>query len=895
MIGVVLILLFAIFSGLFFPVPKGFDFIGSDDDEDEKIKSEQLLVYDPTGNNLVKSSGTRQSGSSIAYFVNIEDGKIKSYTEVDISSSVLSEIGYDPNNPAVISGDFELSGDGSTIEKITQKTVDFIEDGNFIDFEFSNIQASLSSVSVVVKDHTFGFGYGKNGDPIAYISMDKKPTFFTDVKIKGIVLPKNIADAMNFLDAAISAEFTDFKETFNQFANAANLPNFELGLTIILADEIKYDTTLTLQGDVIDIFTPSDASNLLKTLNSNIDEETYKFISDILNNINMELIVMMEPQSTMNDLTLWLVMGITDLDRSETHGLVTLNVAEITEEDIERELGIDIPDQQIDTSIKIKFGVTGDDDFTPVLAKKEVRELWPIIESSSDTAAGSVKTDCFAMVMTLDDVITYMEAIFQTDMATLKAITGVRNPGAGLIIDYNFTEVLDDANKPFEKYFGLILMPDFKLDPEQLIYLTTIEGVVYDLGKFLENEDFTFPVIISDQVTEGPAPKYYDLDDVYDGALGARAITPFSTYGYATGTTLKTVAQYAQYVFPPAALITKSPVDICAYHLYQPAGDDYRYHTALFGFNLTKDKGPTYFLQNVSVQGFYINISKFMDRVSDAMGFGDTFGVRSLISDIIQTVGEFTGDRFLDGAIVAYKIAPRSMEQDIKVTELHCYSTYIRNDNVKIFIKGNIKCINGLDFTPSVRITITPELGDEMLFYEGKFSVSEEWQTLPSIIMTPGDTAFFKYENGFNASELPAGNYSVDVHLMHWTDIIGLDKKLGEAHGSFRIFTAKEEVGYKLNHKSADVRWDLEYDVEVNITLNSTRTTVINTPKVNFWSEWFYVPVFTYDTVLENVPGTDEWMLSEVWPSTAYFHFYIVFEIEFQNNQYELMTEIFEV
>ena len=48
-------------------------------------------------------------------------------------------------------------------------------------------------------------------------------------------------------------------------------------------------------------------------------------------------------------------------------------------------------------------------------------------------------------------------------------------------------------------------------------------------------------------------------------------------------------------------------------------------------------------------------------------------------------------------------------------------------------------------------------------------------------------------------------------------------------------------------------------------------------------------------TYLENVIGTDEWGLSEVWPSTAWFHFYITIEAMVEGKEYEIMKEIYEV
>jgi hypothetical protein len=849
----------------------------------------QMLVYDPTGENF--NSGSRQLGGSGpgAYLVTMQGEKILSSTKVNVSDSVLQAGGCDPSEPAVISGDFKTSADGLSVDNILKGTDNVINDGSFMGYNFKNVEASLSSISVVVKQHTFGFGYGKQGKPIAYISIDKKPTFFTNVTIKGVVLPKNTTEALNFLDAAVSTEFPEFKDAFKKFSSALDIPNFELGFTVILAYSIEYDQPIKQKGDIIDIITPKDVDAFLHALNTGIDQKSLTFITDILDSIDMELIIMLDPKSTLDDLTMWFIVGVTDLHKEKAKGLVTLDMAEIKQQDIERELGITIPDFQKDPSFHVRFGVTGQRDLTPDLTHREVRGLWDIIGSTYEPAAGSTSTDCFAMVITLNDTLTYMESLFQTDLSTLKALTTVRNPGAGLIIDYNFTEVLDPDALPFQKYLGLILIPDYQLPGnEQVIHLAHVEGVVYDLGDFLKNPTYQFPVIIADSVTEGPAPTSYELKDIYDGATGNKTMVHLTTEGFATGTTMKTVAKYMP-SNPIVMLIQKSPVDLNAYEVFEPAGG-VRYHTALLSFNLTKETGPTYFMQKVRIQGFFINLKEFNKRIQSAMGLGSDLGAGDLIWQIIDAIGDFTGDKVLTGALVGYSVVPIPVEPSVPVIELHCYSSYVVNNQVEIFINGKVQNQGTVEFNPTVRIVVTNEAKTKMLFYNGSLADGNNWA---SFITLTGSVAKFSWYDQFSVWDLPSGNYSVDVYIMQWSLYGGIEKKLGEAHGTFTVFGSQNDVGYQFLDDSILASLS-GWQITMNISLDPSVTTIKAAPTVVYWSVFLYIfPVLPSHNNMTQVSGTNEWALADNWGviTTGSYKYYFIVDMVVKGKRVELMTE----
>jgi len=857
----------------------------------------QLLLYDPTGQNLKTTS--RSLNGTVAYLVEIKNGAYGDAMPVSMDPAVFTN-GLDKDKPLAINGSFDVldSGGNRTIKSIVKSSLDKVDNMDFSGAEYQNVELQVTSVSIVAMNHTFGFGYTGTGEPIAYVSLDKKPTFFTDVKIRGVIVPKTIFSAMDILLADFEGEYGRYIDAFKQFSNST-VSGFELGLNVMVADSIEYVDAKPFRCDVIDIITPTDVSNFLETvLDEGVDGNNTDFLGKILDELNMELIFAAPPKITAKALDLWFIIGVTDLARSEAVGPVTLNIVEITADKINKELGTQIPAVNPgDKSLKTHFAVCGDRDLENDVPETEVQKYWDMLEKplETNTSVGGVTSSVFAMVMSLEDVMTYMEDLFQTDMSTLKSLTSVRNPGVGLLIDGNFTEVFD-SDKPFYKYLALGLFPDIQLDrKEQLMYSLKLSGTVYNLGKFLDNGEYKFPVVITDVIEKGPTPTKYGLDEIFNGALGNATFKAISTEGFATGTTMKTVAEYAQY-FPPAAptanLILKSPIDVDAYAMFQPANNGNRYHTSVIGFNLTKDNGPTYFMQKVQIEGFFVNLSKFAERFDDVSGLGDNLGVSSLIREIVDTVGDLTGDRILTGTIVAYKIVPVSAAPEIAVTELHCYSSFNNGTKASVLIKGKVMNKGTGQLLPVARIIITPEKGARV-FYTASLAMTDTWEAIPSVYLPSGGTASFKYETTFPDSDFLLGKYQVDVYIMEWTSGLGIENKLGEAHGNFTVFTSPYSVGYTFIYDNA-INNIIDYKVFINISIASSVATVTGNPVVYYWSDLLFIPV-TPTQVTMTKDLNDVWYLDGNWPITDNFKYYITFKVSMNGEEYEVITPVYSV
>ena len=121
----------------------------------------QLLIYDPTGKNL-KPSGRAGTGLVTAYLVNITDNNKISKIPVQIDPAAFPT-GQSANEPMTVSGQFSTAKiNGETIiKKITATSDAIIRNGSFGGYAFRNIEAHLSSISIVADQHTFGFGYGR--------------------------------------------------------------------------------------------------------------------------------------------------------------------------------------------------------------------------------------------------------------------------------------------------------------------------------------------------------------------------------------------------------------------------------------------------------------------------------------------------------------------------------------------------------------------------------------------------------------------------------------------------------------------------------------------------------------------------------------------------------------
>jgi len=857
----------------------------------------QLLLYDPTGQNLKTTS--RTLNGTVAYLVEIKNGAYGGAVPVSMDPAVFSN-GLDKDMPMALNGTFEVldSGGNRTIKNIVRSSPRNIVGMDFSGAEYQNVELQVTSVSIVAMDHTFGFGYTGSGEPIAYVSLDKKPTFFTDVRIRGVILPKTISLAMDVLLADFDGEHAQYIDAFKQFANST-VSGFDLGLNVMVADSIEYVDAKPFKCDVIDIITPSDVSNFLSTvLDEGVDGNNTDFLGKMLDELNMTLIFAAPPTLTAKALDLWFIMGVTDLERSEAAGLVTLNIVEVGADRINTELGTHISNgNNSNKAIKLHFAVCGDRDLQNDVPETEVQKYWDMLNRplQTNTSLGGVTSNVFAMVMSLEDVITSMDGLFQTDIGTLRSLTSVRNPGVGLLMDGNFTEVFD-SDKPFYKYLALGLFPDVQLDSkEQAVYYLRLNGTVYNLGTFLGNGDYKFPVVVTDFIQEGPAPAKYGLDEMFKGALGNATVTAISTEGFVTGTTMKTVAGNVQY-YPPAAptanLISKSPVDVDAYAMFLPAGDGNRYHTSVIGFNLTKDKGPTYLMQKVQVDGFFVNSSKFADRFEKVAGLSDNLGVSSLIREIVDTIGDLTGDKRLTGTIVGYRIVPVPATPEFAVTELHCYSTFNNGTKATILIKGKVMNKGSGQLLPVARMIITPERGAKM-FHTASLAITDTWEAVPTAFLPSGGTASFKYETTFPDSDLLLGKYMVDVYIMEWSSGVGIKNKLGEAHGNFTIFQAPYSIGYALvyAHSTYNI---VDYKVFINITISSSVATVAGNPVIYYWSDLMFVPV-TSTQVTMTKDLNDVWYMDSNWPITDNFKYHITFKMSMNGEDYEMTTPIYSV
>ncbi len=772
---------------------------GVTDEEERKLGTDPsnpndakkgTLIYDSTGNNYARGTrGGSDNETNMAFIVTQTSNGVYETTDVLMDESIVDK------TYMALSGIFKI--DGSSGAKIVTKYIESEEKEidlkvGSISTNYKNVQVETNAIAVVIAEHTFGFCTDPT-DPLVFVSLDKKPAFFTDVILSGVTLPKDFINATDILNIDILSDLREFIEAFNL--------NYNLTSRFILADEIDYQNEIYLEADVLDIITPDDLTKLIDAVGGgNFPESSYSFISNTLEYVDMELLIINELDNTLNDFTLWFVVGLTDLTREELQGIVTLKISVVDKNLVANKLGIDIGNPT-DETFKINYAVCGDrDPYIPAqMEYNKITNLWDSLDNNSENTTGikSVEVDSFAIVLDLETLINSLGNAFGTDMSFLSSFTTVRNPAVALLIDQNFTQGLSFKTSILN-YLGIALFPDFQVEGNAF-YLLNIKGVLYDTSIFIGWDLAKIPLIVSDFVTDGTSNAIKtSLGDIYENttdSIGSELITHIEIEGFAMGTTMVTAASYLQYfdVTGITAVIARSPIDVGLYDISDEGENGNTYHTAMVQF--TVGKGQSYFADHVNVSGFYFNLNKANELMADAFDLADGFGMFTLFTDLMDGILGLFGHRYLDGFILAYDIISEPLNE-MRVDSVLVDDEIYDENGVTVNIEGEITNVGEFEILPRVKTVITSPSG-QMYFDSGYIHYDGFWKFLPAAFLLPGWEGSFKLDKFIADPDI--GTYEVDIYLVQFGEDFGFGKNLGYAHTNFTVWQGIE-VTVTLTH-----------------------------------------------------------------------------------------------
>lgn len=642
-----------------------------DADRETSTKRSAILFYDPTGLNYI-SGGTRgdeesEPATSVGYLV----------LEPDRSSPEIMEVKVDSAVPLSVAGDFKLKTDeeGNVIvEEVIPSSTNQLALEQLTsatdNFNFKNVEVEVNSIGIIYENRTFGAGLGTDKDYI-YVSIDKKPTFFTNCRMTGVVLPSDFLNTLNIFDFDVMSDFSEFKSDLD-------FPVLGEQLSFMMVNTIEYKTESLIEGDVFDVIAPEEIATLgLNLLGEDMSSEGSGYLINITKAIDEQLILMGEKDNTISDLTHWLVLSTREMEREELGGIVGINVSESDLTEVMSRLGISF-EVSSDVSLNIKVGVTADDKpaYSSEYEKVEVRDLWGKLETGhTDSAVESCNLTAFALVVDFENTVEYVGdalGLSSGTMKVLRALYNFRNPAVALIIDRNFGDVFEGSGEEIWSYTGLAIIPDFPLGKDVIYYLE-LRGVLWDSWMFLEvstNLLPSIPVIVTD-VTKNSTEGMMTLDlEALDNYDGDESMVNVQTDGYAVGTTMKTVLEYTQF----KSIVKYLPVDLGFYDVSDEI-NGYFYHIPVF--YPTGGKGPTYIGNHVIVKGLYVRNSVLRSQLADfsskfhSSDYLSSEGVSSLFSDLIDNfLEDVLSVRMLDGFIIAYSVVRDPVPTTLEISNL---------------------------------------------------------------------------------------------------------------------------------------------------------------------------------------------------------------------------------
>lgn len=734
------------------------------------------LIYDPSGSNYATRSSTRGSDDGAYLLVETKSGDLEPKT-------VFLSHNYDLTEPLVVEGFFQLENEDTIVTHIKDTTND--------DNDIENADLTLTNaIAGCFYNHTVGFGL--DGDTkVFFISLVKAPALFTTISMSGVFIDADELINLDILEMDIPNEILAVIESFDIQES--------LGIRIFVAGSINYDDSKTISGDVLDIITPDDVSNLAQLLPFGLDAGEMEEVTNFLDNIDMHLLILIEDGGNLNDLDTWFIIVPEDYPEGTYDGLVTISVAEA---DLSSLFTTSLPSGP--SWLNLHVGASNSIDNQPSYVHMSIMGLWDSMDSSSR----SIKVNSYGIVITLDNALNVIGGAFGRDISLFGDITEFRNPAFAFLVDYNITNYFSQ-DYSIKEYIALAFVPNVNTDLG-LFSRLSCQGVLYDLGEFL-GMDFDFPVIFCDYMVRDESNTVKTtLSSIYNdpaNTVNEKFITHINTSGRLLGVSFKSVAKFTQFFDPTGMsfLMAQSPLDIGVYDLSDPY-DGINYHLATIHPKI--GTAPNCLFTPAYVEGYYLNLNyagafltgdpEGLARESSGTGgFGDGIFVGA-INKLLEFLG--FNSKMLNGILIADRITETTMSSHFTFLEVDHYLVEDESCIVPA-IFGKAQFSGSISWSVWVTAEIKGTDGTSTFL---RCKMQKDGGLFDGLSFIPyfnGDVGRFLISNGIKY--LPADTYNVTIDITGWTpDSLFLGgKRLGS-------YTYQMTITEDYNYGQADPNGD---------------------------------------------------------------------------------------
>jgi hypothetical protein len=253
------------------------------------------------------------------------------------------------------------------------------------------------------------------------------------------------------------------------------------------------------------------------------------------------------------------------------------------------------------------------------------------------------------------------------------------------------------------------------------------------------------------------------------------------------------------------------------------------------------------------------------------------------------------------GAILGYKIIPIPEPEIVAVSSLHAYSPVAEEGKVQLLIEGEVINQGSGETLPNVKIVITPESGGAVITENSNLANDSVTSWFSAIYLATGAKASFKYEKEYTTSELPLGNYSVDVYIMksNLLDSPFMSQKLGERHTKLKVID-NSMIGMIISNPHITEVGTLKENY-ANISLELNQDVIVDGQIIIIhWrnSTWLPLPNDKLISQMTQQSGNN-WTLYEKWDDlwriTDVYEFRIIVPIQIAGETYEVITSTIEI
>ena len=565
----------------------------------------------------------------------------------------------------------------------------------------------LNAVTVVIDNYTVG--YGSVGEE-KYILVTNKsmPAFFSNISVEGIIIPTNLL----WLFVPEFSNYTTKKDEMFSNWNIDSLPD----ISLMLVKSFTYKDVIKVRGDPYTVLSLESEEEPKDTFESGGLDYVNNVLAEYL---NAQIIILGSENTTLGNLTFWFLYTTKDISAEEIAGLPTLNVSEMDYSIFNGILGHDFVTETLDElGISIRIGTIFEN--SPYILdgydNGTISDIWDIVLGAETTAVDSIRTESFAFVASLEDVLENLNSMFGSGGNTenIESITSFANPAFAFMIDRNILDIFSVDNLTLTDMLAIAFIPDYDDDKYGNFNYFQFEGVVYNMTNFFGLENTRgIPLYVIDNYEQiappqsgngsrssgGPA-NYTPLANITENA--GSEITWFKTRGFISGTTGKTVAEYVQLIPEPTTRaickgILAAPIDIGIYLMSMNVNDSATYTVPVLV--PTVSKGDTFFGNYVELDGFYFNLSESIDKIKNIInitdsvtGISDIFG--KIFGSLISTVTDFFGDdtnlTILEGFFIGSTIFELPNPNPAYEIEDVSFQTLLHDSEKNLFFDVNV-------------------------------------------------------------------------------------------------------------------------------------------------------------------------------------------------------------